>query len=466
MIFGLLFLLLILFIYFNQYRRRRSNESIPFVKEGYFPWIGHLLIFMYDRTNYLKKFEKIYGSIFQMKVFEQKFVFVTNPSDWSILIRNHSLTFLGDLFSKRIFNMDHNFFGKSHLDIQLQKYFHLLSIQSNQFNKQILQHILQYFHQEKSNLKDNQWINGNLFELSFNLLFNSITKTFYGNIQLESIKDHYRNFDFNIQYLFLLLPQWISHLIFGNVFKSRDQLNQYWLNHIHLENESQLVENRTNLMINNAEYFSQNDYSGEKTFLLWSSLSNTIPTLFWSLCHLFNDPNALKVIQDEIKQNFSNDNQIDLSKIRSLKYLDSLINETLRMYSNPMIMRRASKDLQLKFHDGKEISIEKNDIIALYPYLAQNDHKYYPNADQFQFHRFINEKVENMHGFLPFGSGQSMCPGRIFAKNVIQISIIVLLQSIDINFDHPINVPHVNQQRQGIGVSHPQNDVTFLFRFK
>ena len=59
---------------------------------------------------------------------------------------------------------------------------------------------------------------------------------------------------------------------------------------------------------------------GENTFLLWSSLSYTIPTSFWSRDHLFNERNCMKIIQDEIEQNFDNGSQIDVSKPRSWKY--------------------------------------------------------------------------------------------------------------------------------------------------
>ena len=259
-------------------------------------------------------------------------------------------------------------------------------------------------------------------------------------------------------------------MFFPNIFKDRNELNQYWFNDIHQHNQSQFVQNRTNFILGNEEFFSKKDYSGEKTFLLWSSLSNTIPTLFWSLVHLLNDENLFQIIEKEIEENLSKDFlfdcRIETCKLRSCKYLDSFINEILRIYSNPMIQRKASKDIQLKLHNGKQIFIKKKSLIAFYPQIAHNDIKYFPNADQFQFDRFVNEKVENIPGYLPFGSGQSMCPGRFFAKNIIQLSIISFLQFLSINFDHRVSIPMVNQQRQGIGLSHPRNDITFSFKFK
>ena len=142
---------------------RRSNESgIPFVKEGYYPFIGHLFVFLRNRTNHLKKFDQIYGKVFQMKLFNETIVFLLHPSDWSIVNRNSSFEFLGETFSKRIFDMDHNFFGKSKIDTQLQKYFHQFLINSNeldQINCHFVEHVLEFFRKEKENVekKSSEW---------------------------------------------------------------------------------------------------------------------------------------------------------------------------------------------------------------------------------------------------------------------------------------------------------------------
>ncbi len=58
-------------------------------------------------------------------------------------------------------------------------------------------------------------------------------------------------------------------------------------------------------MIENCEWFSKKDYSGEKTFSLYSSLSNTIPILFWSLFHILHDKNIFEIVKEEINKNLN-----------------------------------------------------------------------------------------------------------------------------------------------------------------
>jgi cytochrome P450 len=366
--------------------------------------------------------------------------------------------------------------------MKLQGYFNQYLKNSDglqKINNQLSNQIFLFFKNDKKQSLENrnEWMKSGLFEFSWNLLFQSITKTLFGDIQLELLKDNYRLFDSNIQFFFLLLPQWVYTLIFGNVLKCRSYLNRYWLSNIHENNESELIRDRTNLMIENREWFSEKDYSGEKTFLLWSSLSNTIPTLFWCLHHILENKKIFQIVKEEIKKNFpllsldnsteiNFDDQWNLSKLLSCVYLESIINECLRLYSNPMIMRRSSKNIEFHLKDGRIVNIKDNDIIALYPNIAQNDSKYFSNPNKFIFDRFINKNSENLNCFLPFGSGKSMCPGRLFAKNAIKISIIMFLKFINFNLNHFQTIPIEKRQRQGIGVSHPHNDIHFLFKYK
>jgi len=72
-------------------------------------------------------------------------------------------------------------------------------------------------------------------------------------------------------------------------------------------------------MIENSEWFSKKDYSGEKTFLLWSSLSNTIPILFWSLFHILHDKNIFEIVKEETDKNF---NFISLNNSKQIHFHD------------------------------------------------------------------------------------------------------------------------------------------------
>lgn len=108
----ILYLLIILFILLIYYYYLKINQYDDlYVKDGYYPIIGNLFSLIYNRNKYLIKCQEKYGDCFKIKLFNQTIIFLINPSDWINIIKNQSFSFMGDTFSKHIFNMDHNFFG-------------------------------------------------------------------------------------------------------------------------------------------------------------------------------------------------------------------------------------------------------------------------------------------------------------------------------------------------------------------
>jgi hypothetical protein len=110
----LIFLILIvlsLILIFYLKSNKNLNKTIPYVKDGYYPFIGNLFSLINNRTKYLMKCRQKYGETFKIKLLNQTIIFILNPSDWTNVIRNQSFLFMGDTFSKTIFDMDHNFFG-------------------------------------------------------------------------------------------------------------------------------------------------------------------------------------------------------------------------------------------------------------------------------------------------------------------------------------------------------------------
>jgi len=438
------------------YLKVKFNADEFDVKDKYLPIIGHLCLFLNNRNENLKLFHLQYGNCFNLYLFNQRIRFLLDPKDWLNVNRNRSFVFLGETFSRRIFDMTHNFFGQAQLDHELQSFWNLFLKNSNELNllnDKLNQQLQSYLRAKRSQL--NQCgVEMNFFDFLYDLLFYSIGRTFYGEIELNEIRNEFRWFDYHIQYLFLLFPSLIYEMFFSRLFTCRNLLNKFWLKHVHSPNESHLVNQRTDFILNHRNYFSDKDYSGEKTFLLWSSISNTIPTLFWSLIHIFKEKNLFELISNEIERNSS-------------VHLDSIIDEVLRLYSNPMIMRKAIRDFQFKLNDGRTIEIKQNDITAFYPHIAQTNHNYFTNPNQFQFDRFTNGKAEQVVGYLPFGAGKSMCPGRLFAKNAIKLTIIHLIQHLQIHRDEFQRFSiEENPKRQGIGVSHPQRDFLFTLQFK
>lgn len=147
---------------------------------------------------------------------------------------------------------------------------------------------------------------------------------------------------------------------------------------------------------------------------------------------IINDASLQDKVYDEI-QSLLVDDQTELSyqDYGSMRYLDNVLKETMRMYTTvPIISREISEDVELRSENtvffAREISfpifIEDRYFSGGYTLPAgslanlilqhmHNNEKYFPNADKFLPERF--EKKENIinFAFVPFSAGPRNCIG-------------------------------------------------------
>ncbi|CAK1581369.1 unnamed protein product [Parnassius mnemosyne] len=104
----------------------------------------------------------------------------------------------------------------------------------------------------------------------------------------------------------------------------------------------------------------------------------------------------------------------DMNSLTELKYLDCVINETLRKYQ-PMgwLDRMTSKDYKL----DDRLTISAGTPVYINVIGIHYDPKFYPEPERFNPDRFLltNEKNTCITTFVPFGEGPRSCIGRRFA---------------------------------------------------
>ncbi|KYQ60376.1 Cytochrome P450 9e2 [Trachymyrmex zeteki] len=129
--------------------------------------------------------------------------------------------------------------------------------------------------------------------------------------------------------------------------------------------------------------------------------------------------------------------------INRMKYLDAVINETLRLYSIAHFLdRKCVKETELPSAtpDGKPIMIKPGDRIWFPVFCLHRDSKYYQDPDKFDPDRFLNGDVNNSV-YMPFGIGPRICIGNRFALMEIKIVLFYLLWHCDIELDVKTRIP-------------------------
>jgi cytochrome P450 len=259
--------------------------------------------------------------------------------------------------------------------------------------------------------------------------------------------------------------------------KARAELNNSWLKNLHPSGESEFMQARKILFQNNSDWFTDRDLGSCQTMIFWASFANTIPAICWSLFYILQDAKAAEKIREEIDKNlpyFSLDNSSDGSQIEewtpeqlnACVYLESAINETLRLAGAALLTRKCYKETQIILQDGRTLVVKPNETVAYFVGATHLDANLFPEPNEFIFDRFLNKTVEGVPGFMPFGAGKHMCPGRVFAKNEMKICLAMILRYVEYKFIETKIIPKQKPQRIGFGVSPPNEDIPIMYRYR
>jgi cytochrome P450 len=334
---------------------------------------------------------------------------------------------------------------------------------------------------EKATLENNgtisEWIPTGLLQFSHHMIFQPSTLALFGEVNPLSLESDFRLFDDKFHYFSSDLPSWIYSWFFSKELKARSRLNNSWVTNLHPPRETEFMQARKILFQDNSDWFPEKDIGASQTGLFWGSLGNTIPAVFWCLFYILQDKKAIETIQKEIDTYlpfFSLNNDADDSlieewtpeRLNSCVYLESAVNETLRLAGAPLMTRKCQRETQLVLQDGRTLTVKPNEIVAYFAAVTHLDGNLFPEPKKYIFDRFVNKNAESVPGFMPFGGGKSMCPGRFFAKNEMKICLAMLLRYMEYKFVEAEKIPTQKPYRVGFGVAPPNEDIPIMYRYK
>ena len=132
---------------------------------------------------------------------------------------------------------------------------------------------------------------------------------------------------------------------------------------------------------------------------------------------------------DEFSKNSPQD--IDyFESINELKYLNAVINETLRFRSTlPHMVRESAKNCTIS-NDGRELFIPKGTNIQISVHMIHRDENHFERPFEFLPERFMTGSSlrHNSQAFMPFGVGPRNCIGLRFATFEIKLCLYKVLQ--------------------------------------
>jgi cytochrome P450 len=145
------------------------------------------------------------------------------------------------------------------------------------------------------------------------------------------------------------------------------------------------------------------------------------------MSELVRHPDVMEKAQLEIREVLGEDRAVITHRdLAELQYLRMVIMEVLRLHpSAPVIPRMNREDCKILGYDMLE-----GTTILVNIHAVLRDPQYWENPEQFMPERFENSNMDytgTHFEFTPFGAGRRMCPGVIFAKSTLEISLANLI---------------------------------------
>jgi len=163
-------------------------------------------------------------------------------------------------------------------------------------------------------------------------------------------------------------------------------------------------------------------------FLLAGS-ETTGATLAFTAYHLAHNPEIQEILLHEIDNAVRSRSDASMYEfVQSLRYLDQVICEVLRLDSVGFVTSRQCKEACVI----RGVEFPLGVVLNIPSYAIHRDPDFWPEPEKFDPDRFLPEETEKRPSFsyLPFGLGQRQCIGTKLALLEMKIALAMILQRI------------------------------------
>ncbi|KAK0577124.1 hypothetical protein LWI29_028131 [Acer saccharum] len=179
--------------------------------------------------------------------------------------------------------------------------------------------------------------------------------------------------------------------------------------------------------------------------LIMAASDTTTVTLTWTLSQLLNNHDVLKKAQQELDTFIGRERLPNESDMKNLVYLQAIIKETLRL--NPAApLSVPHESLEDCTVGGYHVPAGTRLLVNVWkihrdPRIWSSDSHEFKPERFLTTHKDFDVKGQNFE-FIPFGSGRRMCPGFLFALQIMQLTLATLLHGFEIEtmLDAPVDL--------------------------
>ena len=173
---------------------------------------------------------------------------------------------------------------------------------------------------------------------------------------------------------------------------------------------------------------------GNVLTMLLAGEDTTANTLAWMVHLLFQNPEALRRLQNEVRTQAPDPANFTMELMDSLAYLDACASETMRLKPvAPFMPLQALRDTRVG-----DVAVAKGDIVWGVLRHDSVSAPHFSEPQSFRPERWLADAAEPLsaeakRAAMPFGSGPRMCPGRYLALLEMKMAMAMLLSSFEIS---------------------------------
>jgi len=153
-------------------------------------------------------------------------------------------------------------------------------------------------------------------------------------------------------------------------------------------------------------------------------------TMTFCLYELAKNQEIQQKVRDEVNHVLSKHNgEITYDSIMDMKYMNQVIDETLRKYPPvPFITRESVQDYNVP---NMDLTLSKGTHVIIPIMGLHYDAEYFPNPETFDPERFSEENRHQIppFTFMPFGEGPRICIGLRFGLMQTKVGLSILLKN-------------------------------------
>ncbi len=446
----------------------------PPVVSGFMPYLGCALPFGRDAPRFLRRCQLRHGDAFTLHLLGRRMTFLLDPRDYTQLFKHGgSLSFLpiAQEISNRAFGY-RNVWGSGMTNDMLRESYarYLRPGVMRPLVERTRDELGRRLRAEIAALPGSAagWREVELYALIERSVFAAGVASLFGDeLADELVRQQFGGFDRQ----FARLVAGVPPRLLGTALKDREALVRRLGRR--LPDASAFIEDRYEML---GRYVDDVDAARVQLSMLWASQANTIPAAFWVLAFLLEDAGAVRVVHSEVDAVVEEQGgvaRLDSASLGRLRYLDSAVLEALRLCSGATTIRTVVSPVTLELVGGRRCALRPGDNVAIFPYLSHRDPEVFDKPEQFRFDRFWAErgaaqfyKDGERLGFalMPFGGGESMCPGRFLALAEIKLLAAMLLADYELEPGPGQSRPGFDLARSGLGILPPRSEFRVRLR--